>query len=426
MLKLDAFDKLMHVVQVVKQFGLMVGRQYADDSCQSTAAALTYQTLFAVVPLLTVTYAMFSVFSAFENQADRLQDLIFENIVPENVDMVREYLNSFSQQAQNLSIPSLVLLGITAFLMLYTIEKTFNEIWRVREPRAGYQRFLMYWALLTLGPLMIGIGFVISTYVVSLPLISDVTEGTRVLQYVPILMSASVFTLIYLTVPNCPVPVKHAVAGGVVVAAVFEFAKYSFARIMAGSNFEVIYGTFAAVPLFLLWIYVSWTIVLLGAEVVKGLSVFRFHGFDKIESPLVQLLLILELFYRAHERGEVVQERQVRQLSDRIDVADWNDLKATLMDLGLIKNIDDGGIVLSKDLKEVSVWELYDRVPFDMPRSAGGDTPWESTLRDKLNKITGRNEEYLRLSLEDLFQSKSDNGSMGGRDDKEGDSLRVG
>lgn len=397
-------ERIIKAARMVQAFSVMVFRQFLADECQSTAAALTYQTLFAVVPLLTVFYAMFNAFAAFEGLSGRLETFIFENVVPENVDVVRDYLTSFSDQAQSLSVPSLLLLGVTAFLMLFTIERTFNEIWRVRDPRHGFQRFLMYWALLTLGPLMIGFGLVISTYVVSLPLISGV-EGTGILKFVPVIMSAAIFTLVFAAVPNCPVPTRDALIGGILVAIAFEVAKYSFATIMAESNFEVIYGTFAAVPLFLLWIFLSWTIVLMGAEIVKGLGVFRFRSNESIESPFVQLLLILEQFYLAHRRGETIVEQDIRRLSERIDVAEWNDLKAMLVDLNLIRPLDRGGIVLSRDLKELSVWELYQAVPFDMPRTVGGDKPWEQHLRNKLQKISSRSEEYMKLSLENLFQS---------------------
>jgi membrane protein len=182
-------------------------------------------------------------------------------------------------------------------------------------------------------------------------------------------------------------------------------AKGAFATIMAKSNFEVVYGTFAAVPLFLLWIYLSWTIVLIGAELVKGLSVFRFGGDEHVESPMAQLLLILEQFYLAHKRGDIVWEDNIRDLSSRIDVSEWNDYKARLMDLNLIRPLDKGGLVLSRDLKEVSVWDLYRSVPFDMPVRMGGDKAWEHNLTERLDKISGRSMEYLNMDLETLFQS---------------------
>lgn len=404
----DLADRISITASGVWRFVRMTFQDFMEDGCQSTAAALTYQTLFAVVPLLTVMYSMFNAFEAFGGIASRVESFVFTNIVPENVSVVQKYLASFSDQARSLSVPSLVLLSVTAFLMLFTIEKTFNEIWRVRDPRQGFQRFLVYWAIMTLGPIFIGVGFLISTYVVSLPLISGVTESTGMLRFIPFLLSAAAFTLVYVTVPNCVVPVTHGLIGGVIVAVAFEMAKVAFARTMTGSNFEVIYGTFAAVPLFLLWIYLSWTIVLMGAEIVKGLSVFRFEGDERVEPPLVQLLLILELFYRAHQRGDVIFESDIRTLSSRIDAREWNDLKARLTDLNLIKATDRGGLVLTRDLKEISVWDLYQAVPFDMPQAIGGDASWEHALAQRLARIAERNREDLEIDLESLFRSAGD------------------
>jgi membrane protein len=384
------------------RFARFIFREYIDDNCQGTAAALTYQTLFAVVPLLTVMYSMFNTFSAFTGVANDVESLIFANIVPENVAVVQQYLTGFSDQARSLSIPSLLLLGVTAFLMLFTIERTFNDIWRIREPRHGFQRFLMYWAILTLGPFLLGFGFVISTYVVSLPLVGGVTE-IGMLRYIPVLLSASLFTLLYLAVPNCVVPFRYGLTGGVLVAVAFEMAKVAFTKIMAGSNFEVIYGTFAAVPLFLLWIYLTWTIILVGAEIVKGLHSLRFKAQTHIESPLIQLLLILELYSRAHHEGRIVRDGDIRKLSDRVDISEWNDMKAKLVDLNLIRTLNKGGTVLTRNLRDVTVWDIYQHVPFDMPQTMSGQKAWETDLAQKLGKIMGCSQEYLQVDLETLF-----------------------
>ncbi|MFB0933865.1 MAG: YihY family inner membrane protein, partial [Pseudomonadales bacterium] len=161
------------LVRQVARFAVYLWDRFVEDNCQSTAASLTYQTLFAVVPLLTVTYAILDTFKAFGDLTEKVETFLFSNIIPENVMMVQEYLLSFSQQARNLSGPSIALLGVTAFLMLFTIEKTFNEIWRVKEPRQGFQRFLMYWAVLTLSAPFMGISLGITGYIESLPLISD-------------------------------------------------------------------------------------------------------------------------------------------------------------------------------------------------------------------------------------------------------------
>jgi membrane protein len=388
----------------VWDFVVHMMRRYADDGCQSTAAALTYQTLFAVVPLLTVMYAVFNSVEAFSNLAAEVEAFVFSNIVPENVVNLQDYLHDFSTQAQSLGVPSLGFLGVTAFLMLFTIEKTFNEIWRVREPRHGFQRFLMYWAVLSLGPILVGMGFLISTYLLALPLITDVTMATGALGYVPIFLSASMFTLVYVAVPNCSVSFKHAVVGGLLVAIAFEMAKYLFGFVMSRSSFEVIYGAFAAVPLFLLWIYISWSIVLMGAELVKALGVFRPDGGVAIEAPLFQVVLILEMFFHAHQQGNVITEQDIRDQGSRIDLERWNDYRQSLIELNLIRSVDRGGLILSKDLSEVSIWDLYRALPWTMPESLKGKGDWEAYLEQHVRNITEHNRDLLNIDLESLFR----------------------
>jgi membrane protein len=380
----------------------LIGR-YVEDRCQATAAALTYQTLFAVVPLLTVMYAIFNAFEAFSGLSHMVEGFVFDNVVPENVVVLQDYLRDFSTQARNLGAPSLVFLGVTAFLMLFTIERTFNEIWRVREPRQGFQRFLMYWAVLSLGPILVGVGFAISTYIMSLPLITGMTDYTGALRYVPILLSASMFTLMYVAVPNCAVSFKHALVGGIIVAMAFEMAKYVFGFVMSRSSFELIYGAFAAVPLFLLWVYISWTIILMGAELVKGMAVFRPDGGVTLEAPLFQIVIILEMFYRAHQLGEVVLEEDVRQQGARIDLERWNDYRQSLVELDLIRVVDKGGLVLARDLSEVSFWDLYQRLPWPMPLQIKGQGAWESKLGEEIRNITEHNHALLKTDLESLF-----------------------
>jgi len=389
------------------RLGGFVIRHYIDDSCQTTAAALTYQTLFAVVPALTVMYTVLSTFDSFSSMGRVLEDFIFTNIVPENVALAQEYLRGFSQQAQNLSIPSAAFLAVTAFLMLFTVERTFNEIWRIKEPRRGFQRLMMYWAVLSLGPLLVGVGIGVTTYVLSIPLISDVTESPLFLRFLPLFLSASTFTLIYVVVPNTLVPLRHAVVGGVLVAAIFETAKFLFGFVMSRSDFELIYGAFAVVPLFLLWVYVSWTIILMGAELVKSLGVYRFKGSEKLEDSFFQVLIILDVFYQAHQNGEVVTEKKIRNLDSRIELEQWSEYRQQLMALNLIRAVEKGGLVLLKDLSEITVWELYEALPWPLPaRSLDEKSGWEAALSKTFESIAGRTEGVLGTDLESLFRSQ--------------------
>jgi len=387
--------------QIGKFFYLMSDR-FIEDSCRSTAAALTFQTLFAVVPLLTVMYTIFNAFEAFDGLSGTVQEFIFTNVVPENVAVVREYLDEFSTSATNLGVPSGILVSVTALLMLFTIERTFNDIWRVKEPRHGFQRFLVYWAILTLGPAVLAI----TAYTLTLPLISDVTEIAGLIQYLPVLLSVSMFTLLYMAVPNCTVSFKHALIGGVAVSIIFLLARSLFGLFMANSNFKLIYGTFAALPLFLLWIYISWTIVLLGAELVKGLGIFRSEGDAKLEAPLFQLMIILEIFYHAHQQGHTVKDKEIQRHGARIDLEHWNDYKERLTELDLIRAVDRGGMVLSKDLSELTVWDLYRALPWPLPIEMKGESDWGLDLSNRFDELSEHTRERLSDNLETLFTRK--------------------
>lgn len=400
-------DQLKEIFVNLRGILAWLGRNFVEDNCQSTAAALTYQTMFAVVPTLTVAFAMFETFEAFGGVSGRLEEFIFTNIVPETVGLVQEYVRGFSQQARNLSIPSLLLLAITAFLMLFTIERTFNEIWRVKEPRKGYQRFLVYWAILTLGPVCVGLGFAITTYVLSLPLVSDVADSPEILQLVPFVLSTLMFTLVYVAVPNCGVPLRHGFIGGVIVAMAFEVAKFLFGLIMSRSNFQVIYGTFAAVPLFLLWVYISWTLVLLGAELVKAMGIYRASKSRKVEDRLVQILVILKAFQRAHEKGETLQESEIEKFGSRINYEEWHEYRQKLIELKLIQPVGRDGLMLSRDLRDITLWELYKWLSWPLPEKLiSAEGAWEQELSKRFQDLAERNQKAMSVDLESIFREE--------------------
>jgi membrane protein len=377
---------------------------FLEDNCRSTAQALTFQTLFAVVPLLTMMYAIINAFKGFGDLTEKVEAFVFDNIIPENVSVVQEYLVSFSDQARNLGFVSILFVAFVSFLMLYTVEGTFNSIWRVKEPRRGFQRFLMYWAVLTLAVPFTGLSLAISGYVESLPFISDFTRSTPSLKLVPLLISSVLFTLVYAVIPNCVVPLRHAAIGGFTVAVIGQFKAVIFVSMMSQSDYEAIYGTFAAVPLFLLWIWLSWIIVLIGAELVKSLGVYRFSGSQNIEAPLSQLIVVLELFYTAHQKGEVVTERDIRKYRHRIDLEQWTEIQSRLIGLKLIRAVERGGFVLSRDLSEISVWDLYLQLPWQLPQNMKGDKPWEKKLSQRFTVLKEDNKSVLQDDLETLFK----------------------
>src|SRR5690606_1888351 len=251
------------------EFCRFLVQRFLVDRGPQSAAALTYTTLFAVVPLMTVTFAMLSAIPAFHGVGEQIQFYIFNNFIPSTGATIQEYLVAFTSQARQLTWFGVGFLMATALMVLLTIEKAFNTIWRVCQPRRGVSSFLLYWAILSLGPLLLGAGFATSTYIASLSLISGpnaVIGVGAIIKMMPLLLSVAAFTLIYAAVPNTRVPLRHALVGGGFTAVLLEAAKQLFGVYVSYfPSYQLIYGAFAAVPLFLLWVYLSWMVVLFGA-----------------------------------------------------------------------------------------------------------------------------------------------------------------
>jgi len=368
--------------------------RFLEDRGPNSAAALTYTTLFAVVPMMTVTFAMLAAIPAFQGVGEQVQDFVFRNFVPASGVQVQEYLKGFSAQARELTWVGVGLLMVTALLMLMTIEKAFNTIWRIRQPRRGMSSFLLYWAILSLGPLLLGAGFALTTYITSLAIISGpyALAGTRLLLgFTPLLFSVAAFILLYAAVPNTRVPVRHAVLGGLFTAVLFEAAKALFGlyvRFFPG--YQLIYGAFAAVPLFLLWIYLSWLIVLFGAELVCNLSSSR----QWRRTPLPRLLIVLgvlRVFHQRQKAGRALQLLDVQRAGWALPEDVWDEILGFLEHERLVCRTGYGSWVLCRDLGHYSLEHLLGRLPWPLPTLAQLpdtlDEPWFPALREALERL---------------------------------------
>lgn len=356
----------MQVLSDWLKFLRYLQQRYVADGCRHSAAALTYMSLFALVPLMTVMYAILSAVPAFQEVGQQVQGLIFENFIPTTGQEVENYLKQFSEKARSLTGVGIAFLGATAIFMLKNIEQTFNAIWKTRDNRSGLSSFLLYWAILSLGPIFIGLAFGISTYLVSIQVMFNQVDvigiGPTLLRLTPYLLTSLAFTLIFAAVPNCKVPIKHALIGGFITALVFEVAKQLFAAIVSNTSYQTIYGTFAAVPLFLLWLYLSWLIVLAGAELVHALSGYS-DSDDNDYSDLTLTLVILELLWSKHQKGLSLNEQlllQKRWLFEQhsISADRWTPIRNKLLKAGLIKIGESGHFILGRDLNHYSLWDL--------------------------------------------------------------------
>ena len=387
-------------------------KQFLSNQGILNAAALTYTTLFAVVPLMTVSYAMLAAVPSFQGVGQELQGWVFDNFVPATGQVVQEYLNNFSSQARKLTAVGVALLAITAIMMMKNIEAALNRIWRVNEPRKGLSSFMLYWAILSLGPILIGLGLVLTSYIASLPFISTATEAVgrgRLLSMLPTVLSATAFTLMYVAVPNCRVPFKSALIGGIVVALLFETAKRGFtAFVTQFPSYELIYGAFAAVPLFLLWIFISWVIILMGAELTRSLTVYRSR--DK-QAKVHHFYIVLGVLYRlwqAQSQGKSVSDRILLQEVDHLDQGRWDTYLKILLEGGIVKRSDQGEYLLSMDLGAMNLLQLQKLLPWPLPEpeQVSSMVPWQRDVNSRLEQISVTKQAEFEISIEQLFNSE--------------------
>ena len=386
--------------------------RFGADQCMRSAAALTYMSLFALVPLMTVMFAMVSAIPAFDGVGQQMQSWLFDNLVPSTGAEVEDYLEDFSQQARNLTGIGIGFLLVTAVLMLRNIESAFNQIWRTRKNRSAVSSFLLYWAVLSLGPVFLGLALGISTYLTSATVFIEDFDSLGVrstlLEYAPFLLTGAAFTLIYAAVPNCPVPLKHALLGGVTTAVLFYLARSLFTKLVVGSSYTVIYGAFAAFPLFLLWLFLSWNIVLIGGVIVHSLSSYQ-NTWTSSQPLLVRALALLNLFWERQRQGNAISELELfgrSAQSQGLDGETWRTLRDIFLHHKLLRIDESGHYLLSRDLHEVSLWQLKEWVDAEAPLSALEESPatgWRSQAVSLLREQRLQQRASLQTSLADLF-----------------------
>lgn len=263
---------MLLILKRIYNFWKNVFNHFLEEECLTHAGALSFTSLLSIVPLMVVSLGIVSAFPVFETYAVKIQGFVFDHFVAASADVIQNNIKGFAEKAARLSITGLFFLLFTAVMMIFTMEISLNKIWKVKERRHGVVAFLIYWAVLTLLPILIGVGFAVSNYLISLPYISGAAktlEGQASMIFLfPTLLTWFAFTLLYMALPNCKVLLKHALFGGFVAMLLFEFAKHIFSYyIVAFPTYTLIYGALATIPIFFVWVYVTWVIILLGAVV---------------------------------------------------------------------------------------------------------------------------------------------------------------
>jgi len=280
-------------------FLAFVFRRWSEDRCAQVAGSLTYTTLLSLVPLFTIVVALLSSLPFFEDVMVQIKIFLLLNLVPEIAGkIITVYMQQFTGNAGRLGTIALLGLFVMALALLFTIDRALNAIWRVRTHRAFWRSALGYSALLAAGPVLMGASLWATSWLVAISL--DQVNASRsveqaVLRVVPVVVSATAFFLIYRFFPNRAVPWRHAALGGVIAAVAFEVMKSLFAEYLRlVPTYSLVYGAFAAIPIFLLWVYLSWLVVLFGAEFTASLAYWSGGSWRRQAGLEASLLAALE------------------------------------------------------------------------------------------------------------------------------------
>ena len=409
---------LLTGVTRLRGFLVLVGDRFLRHEGPQNAAALTYTTLLSLVPLMAVTLAAFSAFPVADRVYELVQDFVFDNFVPTSSEVLQQYLSEFSAKASRLTGPGAAFLVVVALLMMANIERALNAIWEVRAKRGFASRFLIYWAVLSLGPILIGASVLVTSYIVSLPLLSEAAStglGRRLLGLTPVAASAIAFTMMYIVVPNRRVRPGHALTGGVLAALLFEAAKHAFAvYITEFPTYEAIYGALATIPIFLVWLYLSWIIALLGAEVTHCLSIYRWSVSDqrRCKTGMGDAIAVLLALDEAAARGEAPGTDELAGLQRRWMEPPLDDLLNELKDLRWVHMTRDGGWVLARRLSDATLQDLFASRAFDLPRRDDPDWPGDSRLADVLDRANAGTAAALEVPLAQFRLQRADAVSM--------------
>ncbi|WER44620.1 YihY family inner membrane protein [Cupriavidus sp. WKF15] len=355
-------------------------RRAGEGRLPQVAASLTFTTVLSVVPVLTVAFALLAAFPVFREFRADIETFLFQNLIPGNVsESISRYLGQFSKSARGLTAMGLGGLMLTSVLTMLTVEDALNAIWRVRQRRPLAQRVLVFWAVLTFGPVLIGASLSISSYLISISAgyVGNMPIGVGLLvSATPIVLSALAFAFLYTAVPNAYVEWRDAIAAGLVAAIAFEFAKRGFGYFITHiPTYTAVYGTFAALPIFLLWIYLSWLVTLLGATIAANLPVMRQGHWRRrtfAGSEFFDALGVLLLLYKARDEvprsvGELDLGRKLRVEADYLAVL-LGKLKAMHLIGKLQQERGQAHWALLCDPSQVTLRTLYDRLVLNLPR----------------------------------------------------------
>ncbi len=434
-LRLPAAPDLAALLRWCRDLGAFVrytAGRFWYDKCTEAASALTYTTLLSLVPLTTITLGILSAFPAFREIENQASQLIFSSLVPQVGEIVREHLEGFTGQAGQLTGFGIIGLMITSVMLLSTIETAFNDIWRVRESRSLLLRLLSSWAILTMTPPLFAASLSFTTQIfASADIETQFPLWRRVAGSLPGLFEFIGFTLLYRVIPNRTVRSRDALTGAAVAALLFELSKTGFVLYLtAFPSYQTIYGALATIPIFLVWLWLAWSIVLLGALIAAALPDWRgatLIGRSIDNLPAAQRLTIccavLHELAVASRLGTAVGRRT---LYARLGIGSSlvEGALDTLRQSRFIERTADDRWLLSRDLGTATLYDLAKALGLTVRAAVdgqsvpigSGEALWQSRLSDLLAQVDQSQREVLCLTLAALLSDQPDPPAAEGAD----------
>ncbi len=362
----------------LRAFALFAWQRLREDRLLETAAALAYTTVFALVPALATALGIVALFPSWGHWSDAASRFVFRNLMPAAGAVVERTLLEMTANASRMTAIGVGTVLVSALLMMAAIEERFNRIWRVQHRRRGVLRFLTYWAALTLGPLLVVGGLAISSYLLALPLLAQANRalgaGRYLLDLAPFLITWAGLLGMYLLIPARRVALRHALGGALLAALAFSAARHGFALYaLHAATYRVLYGALAAIPIFLVWVYVSWVIVLAGASLTAAFAAFQYVPLAQRLPPgteFVGLLKLLAVLAAAQQRGASMDNAALRAALPFLT----EDTLARYLDelerARLLRRAELGDWLLTRNLHDVRLLDLYAGGGYRLPASA--------------------------------------------------------
>lgn len=412
-------SKLRRMAVTAGAFIAYVLRRFSADGCFAASGALGYTALVSLVPLAAIALGSLSVFPIFGQVHDQILALVFKNFVPSIGDQAAWWFRAFANSAAQTTAVGVIGIAATGVLLLVTVEDQLNVIWRVTAPRPWGQRVLAYWTLITLGPLLIGLSLSLSTYFEIAA--HHVGFGQQAFQWiesgwlhglaraVPAVLEFVALSLLFCLIPNCAVRWRDGALGALVATVAIELLKVGFTiYIGAMSYYQTVYGTLAAIPIFLLWMYISWMGVLLGAEVAAGLPHWRIdRRLGASASGGVELALSLALIAalaQAQRRGaKPTTQALAAELGVSTTVVDEH--LRPLAAAGFAAHTQEGRWVLAWSPETATLRELSAALQLPLADAwlNPGAAPWQRQVAPAMERIVRAEAAAMQLTIGSLI-----------------------